>query len=921
MKPTSRFKSLFVLVALALPLALSPHAATAVVTYSVPGAPQNVSAVPAEGGFTVSWSAPSSSGNTEIVKYVVDGGNGTCTTTVDGTATSAFVPAITANAASFSVYAVNSQGFGAASVATTAVAPNAAKTGFFAMDTKGITRNIGSSTGNFSRLSIKSSAYLGSVATPSGNGAWLLAPRNRIVPLGDATVSNVPLYEPAVAIIPSYNRLGYYLIGKSGMITSSADAPAIGGNLSLGNIVIVGGAATSSGAGIWLVANNGKIYGKGDANSGALAKDKYVRVIPRATGDGFWALKKSGAIVSYGDAPSISGTALNVKDVSLASNGNGFYAIDNNGAITAYGDVPAAPTDSLPGAVALINTAKVSAVKDFVINAFSDFHGALDYTKTTASGQDVYTGGAAVMASLFAADRTANPATFVLSSGDNWGAAPPLSTVFDEMPTVEALNFMGVDATTYGNHEHDNPLAKVNQRIAASKYQWVVSNYSSLTELSASNVYGVKTLPWTIVERGGVKVGLIGLNTPDTKEVIFPGNLGNIDIGDILGTNAAGTATKAQVSAAIQSARKAGADIVVSLVHEGFSQFNSETGVAEGRLLDIAPLLSGSDIVLGGHSHLRYGSVVGGKLVAQTTNAGALVNKVHACVDTATHKTIGTRLEQFNPAVKVVAGTALAATPLNQDAVNSIAGYRTNLGTKYNVVIGSISDVAPNGGSPQVQRNYETALGDYIADNLRLAMGTQIAIINGGGIRDMLPAKTFTPSDSSIIRPSWSSLQSGYTNNNGPWKVTSSGPYTLTVGDVATVLPFGNTAATTTITGADVWAALENGVSQINLGAGRFPQVSGLKFTFDMSIAANAGRVTTVTLTDGTPVPKDTSVSYTLATNDFMASGGDGYTMFGGLAKAKTRDVLETLVREAIVRDSVNGPVVMVTDGRITRIG
>jgi 2',3'-cyclic-nucleotide 2'-phosphodiesterase (5'-nucleotidase family) len=88
-----------------------------------------------------------------------------------------------------------------------------------------------------------------------------------------------------------------------------------------------------------------------------------------------------------------------------------------------------------------------------------------------------------------------------------------------------------------------------------------------------------------------------------------------------------------------------------------------------------------------------------------------------------------------------------------------------------------------------------------------------------------------------------------------------------------------------------------------------------------MGIAANSGRVTSVTLTDGTPIPNSTSVSYTLATNDFMVGGGDGYTMFGGLGKAKTRDVLETVVREAIIRDSVNGPVVMTTDGRITRIG
>ena len=919
MKTSIRLNSMFVSLAFLLALVVVPGTANAAVTFSLPTAPLNVTAVPAAGGFTVSWEGPSSDGNTPVTQFVIDGGHGTCTTTVTASQRSAFVPAVNASAASFKVYAVNNQGFGPASTASLTVTPEAAKAGFFAVDSKGFTTNIGSTTGNFTRLKIKSSAYFGSVPTPSGNGAWLLANAGRIVALGDATVTSAPLTEPAVQIVSSYNRLGYYVIGKTGQISASVDAPVIASTNS--SLKIIGAVPTSSGKGMWLVGNSGKINVIGDATPGSLAKDHYVRVVARATGDGFWAITKAGKVVSFGDAPAISSLALNVKDTALAANGDGFYALHNSGAISAFGEVAALTVTSVPNAVALVNTAKVSEVKDIQIDAFSDFHGALDYTKTTAAGFDTYTSGSAVLAANFAADRALNTATFTFASGDNWGAAPPLSTVFDEMPSVEALNFMGVDVSTFGNHEHDKPLANVNARIAASKYKWVVSNYSSLSEINALNANGFAAAPWTIVERGGVKVGVIGLNTPETKDVIFPGNLGGIDIGDIVGTNAAGAATKAQVQLAIKAARKAGADIVVSLVHEGFGQFNTDTSSAEGRLMDVVPLLEGSDIVLGGHSHLKYGGIVANKLVAETTNAGALYNRIRACVDTATHKTLGSRVEHIVPTVKVTAGTALAATGLNQDALNSITAYKANLGTKYNVVIGSIADVAPNGGTPAVQRNYETALGNYVADNLRSAMGTQIAIINGGGLRDMLPAKTWVPSDLSIVRPTWSSLQSGFTTSTGPWKVQSSGPYTLTVGDVATVLPFGNTAATTTITGAAVWAALENGVSQIATGAGRFPQVSGLKFTFDMGIAANSGRVTSVTLTDGTPIPNSTSVSYTLATNDFMVGGGDGYTMFGGLGKAKTRDVLETVVREAIIRDSVNGPVVMTTDGRITRIG
>jgi 2',3'-cyclic-nucleotide 2'-phosphodiesterase (5'-nucleotidase family) len=920
MKTSLRLSSIFTSLAFLLALVVVPGTAKAAVTFTIPTAPLNVIAVPAEGGFTVSWEDPASNGNAELTQFVIDGGQGTCTTAVPATQHSAFVPAVNSSAAAFKVYAVNSQGFGPGSLASESVTPEAARAGFFAVDSKGFTKNVGSTTGNFPRLRIKSSAYFGSVSTPSGNGAWLLAHGGRIVTLGDAVVTSQSLSEPAIQLVSSYNRLGYYVIGKRGEVSASANAPVITGSLS-NTRIIVGGVPTSSGKGLWLLTSTGKIIGLGDATSDSLPKNHYVRVIARATGDGFWAITKAGAVVSYGDAPQISAVITNIKDTALAASGDGFYVLDNSGTITAFGDAAQLETANVANAVALINTAKVSEVKDFQIAAFSDFHGALDYSKTTSAGIDTYTSGAAVLAANFEADRAQNPATFTFSSGDNWGAAPPLSTVFDEMPTVEAFNYMGVDVSTFGNHEHDKPLTNVNARIAASQYKWVVSNYSSLSEINAQNLNGVATAPWTIVDRGGVKVGVIGLNTPETKEVIFPGNLGQIEIGDVLGTSASALATKAQVQSAIKAARKAGADVVVSLVHEGFGQFNAETSVAEGRLLDIAPVLEGSDIVLGGHSHLKYAGIVGNKLIAETPNAGTLYNRIHACVDTATHRTLGARVEHVVPTVKVPAGTAIASTPLNQNAVNSIAGYKANLGAKYNVVIGSIADVAPNGGTPAIQRTYETALGNYIADNLRTAMGTQIAIINGGGIRDMLPAKTFVPTDASIVRPSWSSLQPGYTTSNGPWQVTSSGPYTLTVGDVATVLPFGNTAATTTITGADVWAALENGVSQVATGGGRFPQVSGLKFTFDMSIAANSGRVTSVTLTDGTPVPNTTETSYTLATNDFMVAGGDGYTMFGGLAKARTRDVLETLVREAIIRDSANGPVVMSTDGRITRIG
>lgn len=209
MKINSKLVSLVTSSLLLAALAVSPNSANAAITFAVPGQPQNVSVVPAEGGFTVSWSNPTTDGNTPVTQYVIDGGAGTCTTSVSGDKSSAFVPAISSAAAAFKVFAVNSLGFSAGSTASTSVEPGAAKSGFFGIDNRGYSRNLGSSTGSFSRVTPSSSAYFGSVPTPSGNGAWLLAPAGRVVTLGDAVKTATPLTGQTAAIVPSFNGQGY----------------------------------------------------------------------------------------------------------------------------------------------------------------------------------------------------------------------------------------------------------------------------------------------------------------------------------------------------------------------------------------------------------------------------------------------------------------------------------------------------------------------------------------------------------------------------------------------------------------------------------------------------------------------------------------------------------------------------------------
>ena len=236
-------------------------------------------------------------------------------------------------------------------------------------------------------------------------------------------------------------------------------------------------------------------------------------------------------------------------------------------------------------------------------------------------------------------------------------------------------------------------------------------------------------------------------------------------------------------------------------------------------------------------------------------------------------------------------------------AVALVKKYKDQLSSKLDVKIGQVSGIFPRGGSPAVERSGETEMGDYMADLVRASQKTQIAIINGGGIRDTFPAKTYVPGDTKLVRPSNS----------------TTGPYDVTLGDALTVFPFGNYVATTKMTGADVWKAIENGVSQYPT-AGRFPQISGFKFAFDPKKAAFS-RVTSIMTADGKDIPNDNSVEFTVATVDYMVSGGDGYVDVFHPQSAKIGGLLVDVLVAGLKADMAAGKVTQLPklDGRIAK--
>ena len=562
-------------------------------------------------------------------------------------------------------------------------------------------------------------------------------------------------------------------------------------------------------------------------------------------------------------------------------------------AVNAYGFSKPAASNKSYTADQLATVAN-SANKAVQVLQLSDLHGAIEGTSF----------GAALLTSNWAADRKANAATVAISAGDNIGAAPPISTEFEELPTIEALNLAGLDVSIFGNHEHDRNIDHLNKMIGASDFQWVVSNYSE-GALDALKSGTKQAKNYAIINRGGLKIGVVGSNTPETIEQVFPGNL---DYKDASGAKKTITINPgvAGVNAAIVEAKAAGADIVIAALHQGWLE--NADGTAKGLFNTLASQIKGAAAIYGGHSHQTYASVIPGDtrvaptVLGQVRNAGVEYTRTQICMRSG--KVVGQSIQHVLRAASASINTSVAATSSTADVATAamVKKYKDQLSTKLDVKIGQVSGTFPRGGSPAVERSGETPMGNYIADIMRAKYKTDFAIQNGGGIRDTFPARTYVPAATGLVR-------------------TGTGPLDVTLGDAFTVFPFGNQIATTVITGANLWKALENGVGGNYPGDGRFPQISGFKFSFDASKPIGS-RIVEVTKLDGTAIAKD-SKEYTLTTLDFLIYGGDGYLNVFSPSQAKVQGALLDVFVEALRADMAAKKVTQVpaADGRIKKVG
>jgi 5'-nucleotidase len=422
------------------------------------------------------------------------------------------------------------------------------------------------------------------------------------------------------------------------------------------------------------------------------------------------------------------------------------------------------------------------------------------------------------------------------------------------------MNALGYQAMAVGNHEFDLGPAKLASFVQQADFPVLSANLDA----SADPDLGGLIEAYTVLEVGGDKVGVFGLTTPDAAFISSPGP--NVVFGD------AADAARATVEALEDQ----GINKIVALTHLGYSVDQQ-----------LAAAVDGIDVIVGGHSHTPLGDMDGAQGPYPTVVTAPAGDPVLVVSAYDWGRYLGRLDIVFNADGKV---ETYEGQPIFIDeSVAEDAGiaadvvqYAQPLEELKNHIIGqSAVDLK---GDRELVRSQETNLADMICDAMlwkSAAEDTQICIVNGGGIRASIPAGD------------------------------------VSMGQVLEVLPFGNQIATLGLKGSDVLAALEHGLSGYEEQAGAFPQVGGMRYTFDPSQPAGA-RITGVQVkgADGGYRTLDPDVVYKLTSNEYLRGGGDGYDIF-------VTNAIDPYDGGALLSDAVaeyigaHSPVSPATEGRI----
>jgi 2',3'-cyclic-nucleotide 2'-phosphodiesterase (5'-nucleotidase family) len=447
---------------------------------------------------------------------------------------------------------------------------------------------------------------------------------------------------------------------------------------------------------------------------------------------------------------------------------------------------------------------------------------------------------------------------------------------------------MGFSANGLGNHDFDKGQAYLrNTLIPLATFPYVSSNV-----LGPNGRTPAEWKPSVTFNVEGSKLGLVGFTNEDAPELVFPDSFDPFTVEPRL----------PHVQAEVDSLRAKGAKVIVVMGHDGATA--GTLTEPTGPLVDLANQLEDVDVLIGDHTDFQVLTTVNGILVVENRSKGIRFTRVRIVLDTSAGGVAYKTADFHKPwNIGVTPDAAIQAR---------IDGLNAQLAPILSQVIGSSTRYVPRadacftntppGNDPSATgRRCESLVGNIVTDSMRAkygSIGVQFAITNSGGLRSDLTCPT-TDNTSDFCPP--------YTPP----------PFPITRGQVLSVLPFGNVVVTLTVNGAELKTMLENGVSTMPAVQGRFPQVSGLCFTYDIALPAGS-RVTGAVRQaangscTGAPVDLTAGASYLIAENDFMASGGDGYPAF--TSRATTQDIMDQVLADHVTAASPLSPAIQ---GRI----
>ena len=486
----------------------------------------------------------------------------------------------------------------------------------------------------------------------------------------------------------------------------------------------------------------------------------------------------------------------------------------------------------LLGAVAFAEPAKIVATdytgKTIILHT-NDVHGAIDgYAYIPTLREYFYSFGAEDV--------------IVVDAGDFSQGSIYVSTNKGAV-AIDMMNAAGYDIVTLGNHEFDYGYAQVMDNLSKAEFTAICANV--IKDEDGTAILPAYTL-WTGSGEEPLKIGFVGIETPETATKVNPGLIKEIHFATF-------EDHFAYAQAAVNFVKAEGADLVIGLTHLGVDAESAGNGY---RSVDLLANVEGIDFTIDGHSHTVMTAAETGEAVQSTGTKFAYIGVV--VIDNAT---------------KAVEDNFLVSTSgLKKDEL--VAAKAEGIITAIDAMYASVfatTEVELNGAKAPGNRTEETNLGDLITDAMVWS------VVKEGGIEQVEPNHVV-----------------GITNGGGIRATIAVGD--ITMKDINTVLPFGNTVAVIYATGTELLEALEASTFCTPDAVGGYPQTSGIKWTLDTTKAFDQGAVyeldgkagsyyapasiQRVTIEEVNGEPFDPEAVYAVVTNNFCAAGGDTYNVF-----------------------------------------